>query len=48
MTDKNQTQFARSFNAMCEHVHAIAADRGWHDEPKSDGDFIALIHGELS
>lgn len=31
-----------------EAVHNNAVDHGWHDEYKSFGDFIALMHSELS
>lgn len=31
-----------------ERVHATARAKGWHDEPRSVGDYIALAHSELS
>ena len=31
-----------------KEAHAIAKEKGWHDEPRSVGDLIALCHSELS
>lgn len=31
-----------------KEAHAIATEKGWHDEPRSVGDLIALCHSELS
>ena len=28
--------------------HEIAVSKGWHEEPRTFGDFIALIHSEAS
>lgn len=29
-------------------VHQTSADKGWWDEPRNDGELIALMHSELS
>ena len=31
-----------------KEAHAIARDRGWYDTERTFGDYIALIHSELS
>lgn len=31
-----------------KEAHEIAIDKGWHEEPRTFGDLIALIHSELS
>ena len=31
-----------------KEAHAIARDKGWYDTERTFGDFIALIHSELS
>ena len=31
-----------------ERAYAIAKSKGWHDEPRSFGDLMALAHSELS
>lgn len=31
-----------------KEAYAIAKEKGWHDEPRSVGDLIALCHSELS
>lgn len=35
-------------NALRDRIHAMAADKGWWDEPRSPGEIIALCHSELS
>jgi len=37
-----------SIKELINMVHQNAVDHGWHDEPKSFGEVIALIHSELS
>lgn len=29
-------------------IHKTAVDKGWHDEPRTFGDVVALIHSEAS
>lgn len=33
---------------MQAQVHQTAVNHGWHEQPRSFGDFIALAHSELS
>ena len=33
------------FSQLC---HELAVRAGWHDKPREDGTFIALIHSEIS
>jgi len=35
-------------NQLVAEAHQNAIDKGWHDEPRSFGDIIALIHSEVS
>lgn len=37
-----------SLDDWAHHVHAAAQKHGWHDEERSVGDIIALLHSELS
>lgn len=38
----------KDFKALQKSVHELAIKKGWYDEPKTFGDFIALTHSELS
>lgn len=40
--------FVGAWNAVASDVHETAKSKGWWDEPRSDGDCIALAHSELS
>jgi NTP pyrophosphatase (non-canonical NTP hydrolase) len=40
--------FVTEFNRLAEQVHQIAVDKGWWNEPRNDGEIIALMHSELS
>ena len=35
-------------NVLQADIHHNAINKGWHDEERSFGDFIALIHSEAS
>lgn len=35
-------------NEMAEKVHAIGIEKGWFEKHRTIGDFIALMHSELS
>jgi NTP pyrophosphatase (non-canonical NTP hydrolase) len=37
-----------NLNDFCEYVHNMAIEKGWWDDPRVDGELIALIHSELS
>ena len=41
-------RFVDAFDDLSEEIHQTAKDKGWHDEPRSFGDLIALCHSELS
>lgn len=38
----------KGINDLCQAAFSNAQDKGWHDEKRSFGDVIALIHSELS
>jgi len=40
--------FARSWDEVAKQVHKNAVDKGFWDNPRNDGEAIALIHSELS
>jgi len=33
---------------LINECHSIAKNKGWWDEPRNDGEIIALMHSELS
>lgn len=37
-----------TINALIKECHRIAQSKGWWDEPRNDGELIALMHSELS
>lgn len=37
-----------AINIWCEDVHEIAKEKGFWNEPRNDGELIALMHSELS
>lgn len=37
-----------TLNHLRDRAHAMAREKGWHDEPRSFGESIALIHSEVS
>ena len=42
------SEFTRHWNRMSQAVHDTARDKGWWDQPRNDGELIALMHSELS
>ena len=46
--DDNQQKWLDAWRAMSTAVHETAVSKGWWDEPRSDGECIALMHSELS
>lgn len=40
--------FVSEWNRMAGQVHANATNKGFWDEPRNDGEAIALMHSELS
>lgn len=43
--EKDET---RSIAEWVHDVHSLAKTKGWWDEPRNDGEIIALIHSEAS
>ncbi len=43
MPKKKQT-----VNDLIKECHSIAKEKGWWDDPRNDGELIALMHSELS
>lgn len=43
-----KNDFISKFKMISGYVHACAVDRGWWNEPRNDGELIALMHSELS
>jgi len=43
MPKKKQT-----VNNLIKECHGIAKEKGWWDDPRNDGELIALMHSELS
>lgn len=41
-------RIAHSMNDIAQAIHASNVEKGWHDEPRSFGDFTSLFHSELS
>lgn len=42
------SNFIQSFNEVQKEAHEIAKSKGWWNEPRNDGELIALMHSELS
>lgn len=40
--------FIQAFNQVAQEVHETAKSKGWWDDPRNEGEIIALIHSELS
>jgi NTP pyrophosphatase (non-canonical NTP hydrolase) len=40
--------FCHNFNTISEMVHTNAVKKGFWENPKNDGEMIALMHSELS
>lgn len=37
-----------TISSLIKECHRIAESKGWWDEPRNDGELIALMHSELS
>lgn len=44
----NDTDFCNAWDMMECKVHSIAAEKGWWDEERNNGELVALIHSEVS
>lgn len=42
------SQFTEAWNAIAMRANDTALAKGWWDEPRNDGEMIALMHSELS
>lgn len=40
--------FITDLDNLAKSIHTNAVDKGWWDEPRNDGEMIALMHSELS
>ena len=43
-----EQEFINQFDYLAEDIHNTAISKGWWDNPRNDGELIALIHSELS
>lgn len=43
-----EANFRALWNEMAKSVHQTAIDKGWWDDPRNDGELVALMHSELS
>lgn len=48
MLSPTTAEFIRLLNAFSLRAHQIAQEKGFYDDPKNDGEMIALMHSELS
>lgn len=48
MTEKNQVMFVRHFERIQQECFEIASSKGWHDQPRTHGEYFALFHSEIS
>jgi NTP pyrophosphatase (non-canonical NTP hydrolase) len=37
-----------SIENLCKEAFETATSKGWHDDPRSFGEFISLVHAEVS
>jgi NTP pyrophosphatase (non-canonical NTP hydrolase) len=37
-----------SIENLCKDAFETATSKGWHDDPRSFGEFISLVHAEVS
>lgn len=45
---KNEEMFIEGFDSVAAEVHENAIRKGFWDDPRNDGEAIALMHSELS
>jgi NTP pyrophosphatase (non-canonical NTP hydrolase) len=48
MTEKNKELFVRHFERVQRECFEIATSKGWHDTPRTHGEYFALFHSEIS
>lgn len=48
VTVDGQALMIQVLSAFQRHVHQTAVEKGWWDQPRNDGELIALMHSELS
>lgn len=48
MDEKDQAAFKEAWTKCARHVFLTAVDKGWWDDPRNDGEMLALIHSEIS
>jgi NTP pyrophosphatase (non-canonical NTP hydrolase) len=37
-----------NINELCHEAFETAKEKGWHEQPRSFGEFISLVHAEVS
>ncbi len=48
LNTSEEGQFVGLWDRLAKGAYATAAEKGWWDEPRRDGELIALMHSELS
>jgi NTP pyrophosphatase (non-canonical NTP hydrolase) len=48
LSDTLKPEPRADFQLLQEYIHQTAKEKGWWDNPRNDGEIIALIHSELS
>ena len=46
--DGDNLRFIDGWGAISGRIHETAKEKGWWDNPRNEGEIIALIHSELS
>jgi len=48
MSNGENEAFITQFNLVAEDIFHTAIEKGWWDQPRNEGECIALMHSELS
>lgn len=48
MTKEQMKRWVRLTRELANEIHETAIKKGWWDDPRNDGELIALCHSELS
>jgi NTP pyrophosphatase (non-canonical NTP hydrolase) len=43
-----QIEYLNTIGNLCNEAFETAKSKGWHDQPRSFGEFISLVHSEVS
>jgi NTP pyrophosphatase (non-canonical NTP hydrolase) len=41
-------KYTKTIEVLCKEAYETATSKGWHDDPRSFGEFISLVHAEVS